>query len=230
MDWAARLRATALSTVVRDTPEQFWTDARAGVRQEYLALFHEIAADPNVIAEQRIDKLYQDRHFRLESLFLSIAKKHGFSASTTILATNNRCHVYAVRGALGLTQAYVQTIGALPQAARYRERYAELIGIPKQRRFDFGDEPEPVLIGKDFYGVITHNPVGRRFTEADQRLGMMQLCIPVHDCSEWAVELPVDVILAAYERSGPSMPAPSARDPKWKRPPRKESEDGDGKA
>jgi hypothetical protein len=97
----------------------------------------------------------------------------------------------------------VQAIGAMPKPAKYREQLAAMSAIPKAPRFDFGDEPQEVLLGKDFYGLLAHNPVGKRFTEHDQRLGMIQFCIPVDDCTEWAVELTVEEILSAYESAAP---------------------------
>lgn len=214
MDWHARLKATILSTIVRDFPRGFWEDGRAAARQAYLDVFHQIAADPNLVVEQQLDKLYQDRHFRMEHLLATVARKHGLPSTSTLLATNSRHYVYVAKGSIGLTQAYVPAIGAMPKQARYRERLAAMSAIPKTPRLDFGDEPREVLIGKDFYGLLAHNPAGNRFTEQDQRLGMIQFCVPVNDCSEWAIELAIEEILSEYETAAPSA-KPDRRLP-WK--------------
>lgn len=198
MDWQSRLRNIILSTIVRDFPLKFWEDARMRGRQTYLDVFSQVRHDRNLVEEQRLDKLYQDRYFHMERLLAVLANEHGLAQTSTLLAENNRHYVYATKGSIGLTQAYVPTIGGMPKPARYRERLAALNDIPKSPRFDFGDEPPEVLLGKDFYGLLVHNPAGKRFTEQDQRLGMMQFCVPVNDCSEWAVELAIEEITAAY--------------------------------
>ncbi|MCH8097939.1 MAG: hypothetical protein IID53_12760 [Proteobacteria bacterium] len=92
----------------------------------------------------------------------------------------------------------------MPKPARFRERHAAMSNIPKFPRLDLGDEPPEVLLGKDFYGLLAHNPVGKRFTEHEQRLGMMQFCIPVNDCSGWAVELAIEEIVSAYQVAAPA--------------------------
>jgi hypothetical protein len=174
-----------------------------------------VRADPNVVGEQRIDKLYQDRHFRMEHLLTMLAREHGLACSSTLLSENNRHYVYCAKGAIGLTQTYVPAIGAMPKPARYREQLAAMSDIPKFPRLDLGDEPSEVLLGKDFYGLLAHNPIGKRFSEHDQRLGMIQFCAPVKDCSEWAVQITIEEIVAGYERVAPGKKA-DRRLP-WKR-------------
>jgi hypothetical protein len=226
MDWQARLTATVISTIVRDFPKGFWEDARTGTRQSYLDVFHQFNADPNLVGEQRLDKLYQDRHFRMEHLLAIVARKHGLPCTPTLLATNSRHYVYVTKGAIGLTQAYVPAIGAMPKPARFREQLAAMNAIPNKPRLDLGDEPREALLGKDFYGLLAHNPAGRRFAEQDQRLGMIQFCVPVPDCSEWAVELTIDEITAAYERMAPRDKA-SNRGLRWKPDKKDDKKKGD---
>lgn len=199
MDWLERLRAKILNTLVRDLPQGFWEDARARTRQTYLDVFHEIDANPNLVLEQRLDKLYQDRHFRMEKLLTILAADHGLACSPTLLVENNRSYVYATQGAIGITQTYVPAIGDMPKPAKFRERLAAMNGIAEMPRLDFGDEPKEALRIKDFYGLLAHNPVGKRFTEEDQRLGMIQFCVPVNDCSGWALQLTVQEIIATYD-------------------------------
>ena len=199
MDVLKRVRGTIISTIIRDIPGKFWEDARAGTRRVYADSFEQIRADPNVVKEQRIDKLYQDRHFYMESLLQKLAHVHGLECSSTILIENGRSYVYATKGAVGLTQAYVPSIGTMPKPARFRERHAALNSIPKAPRLELGDEPREVMLGKDCYGVLVHNPAGKRFSDQDQRLGMIQFCVPYCDCSGWAIELSIEEILYAYD-------------------------------
>src|SRR3546814_6431419 len=77
MDWRERLHSVVLSTIVRDFPEGFWADIRTGARQAYLDVFHQVDADPNLVSEQRIDTLFQVRHFRMEHLLTKISLEHG---------------------------------------------------------------------------------------------------------------------------------------------------------
>jgi hypothetical protein len=111
MDWDQRTRAIIVSTIARDTPRAFWLDVRVAARHAYADTFEQVRNDPTALNEQRLDKLYQDRHFRMEHLLATAAEQHGFACSRTILAENNRTYVYATKGAIGLTQAYVPSIG-----------------------------------------------------------------------------------------------------------------------
>lgn len=211
MDAHERARSAAMTVVIRDTPRDFWSELRARTRILYGDIFNEIANDRAILPQQRIDKLLQDRHFRMEKLLIDLASRHGLANTTTRLVENNRCYAYVTRGDIGITQAYVPDIGHLPQAARYRERLAEAMGLP---RLDLGDEPTEALIGKQFYGLIAHNPVGRRFLPDDQKLGMIQLCFPAVDCKAWAVEFAIEEIIAAYpETKGATKPR---RELAWK--------------
>src|SRR3546814_13860190 len=106
MDWRERLHSVVLSTIVRDFPEGFWADIRTGARQAYLDVFHQVDADPNLVSEQRIDTLFQVRHFRMEHLLTKISLEHGIPCSATILAENNRHYVYSTKGDIALTHGY----------------------------------------------------------------------------------------------------------------------------
>lgn len=215
MDWYQRMRAIIVSTIVRDTQRAFWEDVRTGTRRTYSDVYEEIRNEPNVIHEQRMDKLYQVRHFRMEHLLATIAQKYDWAYTSTLLVENHRCYVYVTKGAIGLTQAYIPAIGAMPQPARYRERHAALNDIVRVPRLDLGDEPREVMLGKDFYAILAHNPVGKRFAETDQRLGMIQVCVPTKDMSEWAVELSIEEIIGEYKSEPPSK-KPDRRLP-WRR-------------
>ncbi len=139
----------------------------------------------------------------MEHLLKATAEKYGVPCSPNVLERNGRYYVYATSGAVGMTQSYVQTIGAMPKPAKYLERHAALNAIPRSPQLMLGDVPPEVFLGKDFFGLLTHNPVGKRFTEQDQSLGMIQFCVPVEDHSQWAAELAIEEILTAYEIEAP---------------------------
>lgn len=216
MDPAELQRAIILSTLTRDLPRSFWEDIAIRSRQAYLDVFHQVRNDPTILDEQRLDALYQARHFRMEHLLKTVAEAHGLACSATLLVTNNRSYVYASSGAVGLTQAYVPTIGEMPKPARFRERHSELNRLVTIPGLDFGLEPRELLASKEFYGLIAHNPAGRRFTESEQALGMIQLCVPTVGCSGWAAELPVQEIIASYRVAAPSPTPVTERGLTWK--------------
>lgn len=208
-------RAAILAIIVGDTPRDFWADGLTGARQAYPDVFQQVRHDPNLIDDQRIDFLYQSRHFRMEHLLKRLAERHGVAYSPTLLVDNGRKYVFASKGRVGITQAYVPAIGDMPKPARFRERHSALNAIVAAPSFDFGLEPAELLLPKQFYGVITHNPVGRRFEEVDQALGMIQFCVPVAGCTSWAAQFTLHEIVAAYAVEKPE--AKPERGPDWKR-------------
>lgn len=220
MEMHEHLNAIVLSTIVRDFPRGFWDDVRTAMRQSYLDVYHQIAADPTVLKEQRLDKLYQDRHFRMEHQLAKVAEKHELPCTPTLLHSNNRHFMYVTKGSIGMTQTYVQAIGAMPKPARFRTHLAAMNDIARTPSLDLGIEPREALLGKEFYGLIVHNPVGHRFTEDEQRLGMIQFCVPVKDFSEWALEMTIEEILAVYGSAVPSEKV--VRSLPWKKHVKKE--------
>ena len=203
MDPIERMRAIILSTVVRDVPRGFWSDLREGARRTYGDVFQQVLSEPLLVENQRIDLLYQLRHCRMEHLLLSLAARHEIACSPNLLVENSRYYVYASRGSVGMTQSYVPGIGAMPKPAKYLRRHAELNAITRSPQLGMLDDAPELFLGKDFFGLIAHNPVGKRFAEADQRLGMVQFCIPVQDHSAWAAELTVQELLDAYDSAAP---------------------------
>jgi len=212
-----RSRAIILAMVVRDTPKAFWEDLRARSHQTYLDVFKQIENDPLVLGEQRLDSLYQQRHFRMEHVLKTVAEGHGMVTSATLLIENNRRYVYVSSGAVGLTQAYVPAIGELPKPARFRQRHSALNQIAQERVLDLGIEVPELRELKAFYGLIAHNPAGKRFSEVEQALGMIQLCIPAAGFGAWAAEFTLQEIISAY----PAAPreAQPERGPTWKAAP-----------
>jgi hypothetical protein len=207
-------RASLLAITTHSLPLGFWTDLQARARQVYLDVFNQTLNDPGLLPEQRIDSLYQQRHFRMEFQLKTLADAYGLAASPTLLVENRRRYVYVSGGSVGLTQAYVSTIGELPKPARFRERLSALNKILLEPGFDFGLEPRELLKPKAFYGVIAHNPVGKRFDETDQTLGMIQLCVPMDGCRAWAAQFTLQELIGAYEDG--TRNKKQERGPVWK--------------
>jgi hypothetical protein len=195
MDGHQQLRDAAISKIVRDVPAEFWTDLRALAILIYADVYASVAADTGILADQKMDDLLQRRHFRMEKLLIDLAVKYGLSHSMSLIVQNNRRHAYVFKGDVAMTQSYVQTIGSLPQPAKFRERLANSMDLP---RLDLGDEPKGAFIMPNLYGLVTHNPIGRRFNAEEQKLGMIQFCLPASDCKAWAVEFAIAEILDAY--------------------------------
>jgi hypothetical protein len=204
VDPTERMRTVLLSTVVRDLPRGFWSDLREGAKRTYADVFQQVRTDPLLVDTQRIDLLYQYRHCRMENLLHQLAKRHNLSCSPTLLQENGRFYVLAAQGDVIMTQSYVPTIGAMPKPAQYLKRHAAVNEITRSPQLGILDEPTELFLQKGVYGLLAHNPVGKRFAEADQRLGMIQFCIPVEDHSAWAAELLVEEILDAYDTQAPS--------------------------
>lgn len=223
MDGYERLKAIIIATIVRDIPKQFWIDLRAMARQAYADVYFQIRNDPNLNDEQRIDLLRQYRHYRMESLLCVLADRHGLVRSLTLLSENSQHYAYVVSNDVGMTQSYVPAIGELPKPARYWEQLAEANEVP---RLDLGDEPPAILLGKSYYGLIAHNPVGKRFGEDEQKLGMIQFCVPTKDGRAWGLELALEELTAAYPDGKPTTTV--ERKPVWKDRSKEEKKRRDG--
>ncbi len=195
MDAYQRLRESSLAMIRTNTPQQYWEDLRARTRVVYVDSYAAVEADRNILAGQKIDYLLQSRHFKMEKLIVDLADHHGLSHTLNLIVQNNRRHAYVFDGDVAMTQSYVQTIGAMPQPAKFREQLANSMRLP---RLDLGDEPDGAFVLPKLYGLIAHNPIGRHFREEDQKLGMIQFCLPTEDCKRWAIEFAIEEIVTSY--------------------------------
>jgi len=205
VDAHERRRRIILSTIVRDIPKSFWEDARTRARQTYLDIYHEIAAYPNMLTEQRLEMLNQVRFFRMEHLLSVLAQEHGFTWSAKLLTENSHHYVYATLGAVALTQTYVPAIGDMPKPAKFRDKLAAMNEIAARPRLALGDEAPAIFATKEFYGLLAHNPVGKRFNESDQRLGMIQFCVPAPLCVKWEAQFAIEEIVSAHDVVAPAQ-------------------------
>jgi hypothetical protein len=115
---------------------------------------------------------------------------------------------------IGVTQSYVPVSGEMPKPAAFRKQLAEMAEFERILRLPLSDEPIELVTPKAVMGVLLHSPVGRRFSEDDQKLGAIGLFVPYKDYSGWAVELALPEIFAAYtpvekreDRAAPSRKA-----------------------
>lgn len=219
MDAYEEIKSSAKVKLVKDIPAQFWVDLRSLAIITYADTFAAVHADSGILIQQKLDELLQRRHFRMEKLLVDLAVRHKLSHSMNLIVQNNRQHAYVFKGDVAMTQSYVQAIGLMPQPAKFRESLANAMGLP---RLDLGDEPEGAFIVRNLYGLIAHNPVGRRFDAESQKLGMIQFCLPSADCKAWAIELTITEILNAYPA------APKKDVPKRSMPWKKNGDEGTG--
>ena len=182
----------------------------------YLDRFQLVRHEPTTLQEQRLPKLIADRVFRMDWELAQAAETFGLPATSKPLPENSWYYTYVIAGDIGLTQSYVPAIGALPKPAKFRNDLAMAAGVPRLPI----DDPAEIYQVKHFYALLAHNPVGKRFTEEDQKLGSLQLCIPCKDMNSWAFAMSVAELLSYYPAAA-KKPEPT-RAPTWKREPDRE--------
>jgi hypothetical protein len=200
-----------LSQIVANIPRDFLEDLLGRFGLAYTDRFHLSKHEPTTLEEHRLPKLQQDRVFRLDWELMQSARAHGLIATSRPVAENNWSFTYVIAGDIGLTQSYVPAIGDLPKAAKFRDELAKAGNIPRLPL----DDPAEIYQRKKFYALLAHNPVGRHFTEDDQKLGSLQLCVPYKDMNGWAVAKSVPEILSYYPVT--TKEAEPTRAPTWKR-------------
>lgn len=203
-----------LASVVAHTPKTFWADMAVLIRQTYRDSFQQVRHDSQILPEQKLDALLQYRHFRMERLLVSVAKAHGLAASATVLSANNRAYVLVGSASFVATQAYLPSMNDICKPARFREELSAINEIWRGGRLELGDQPAELLRSKDFFGIICHNPIGHRFEESLQALGMLQFCVPETGCKDWLARASIQEILSAYDSKHEDKRTP--RELPWK--------------
>ena len=168
--------------------------------------------EPTTLQEQRLPKLIADRVFRMDWELAQAAETFGLPATSKPLPENSWYYTYVIAGDIGLTQSYVPAIGALPKPS-----FETIWRWPLVFR---ACNPAEIYQVKHFYALLAHNPVGKRFTEEDQKLGSLQLRIPCKDMNSWAFAMSVAELLSYYPAAA-KKPEPT-RAPTWKREPDRE--------
>ena len=183
-----------IQAVVDSYPRGFWRDLYDRISGAYADLFLEVKNDARTLDLQRMAQLQQIRPFRIDFEMTKVAETHGISCSINEVPNNRWRHAYAVAGSLGITQSYVQAYGEFPPPARFREGLSEASRLPTlafDNDGEFNDSYE-------FYGLVTHTPIGRRFDERSCMLGSAQLCVPHPGMEEWAAIVGLPELVAQY--------------------------------
>ena len=104
METEEHYRSFALSAVVSDTPVTYWQRIVERSRFTYGESFSNVKTDPALLDEQRPQKLYQERYFKMEFELISAARETGVAASAKLIGTNLCHYAYVARGRVGMTQ------------------------------------------------------------------------------------------------------------------------------
>jgi hypothetical protein len=191
-------RQFVLEAVVNDTPEAFWRRVTERTQFVYGDSYTSVATDPALLPEQRMQKLFQERFFKMEYALIAVGNETGVPASAKLIGINECHYAYAAKGRIGVTQSYVQVSGEMPKPAAFRKQLAEMAEFKRILRLPLSDESVELVTPKAVMGILLHSPIGKRFSEAEQKLGALGLFIPYDDYSGWAAELAIPEILAAY--------------------------------
>ncbi|MGI8569957.1 MAG: hypothetical protein ACR2KT_13290 [Methylocella sp.] len=113
MEAADLYREHVLAKIVADTPQALWRRLAELAQATYSEAYSAVVADPAVVEDQRPQKLYQDRYFKMEYALLTAAKEAGVLASSKLIGTNLCHYVYAGKAGIGMTQSYVQVSGEM---------------------------------------------------------------------------------------------------------------------
>lgn len=206
------LREHILAQVTTSIPKAFLVEAQERIRRAYPEVYLAVAHSVTTLPEQQIFKLNQDRCFRVDWELHEAAKAHGLNVTAKELPHNKWHHTYVTAGAFGLTQSYVPRVGDFPQPAKFREALAEAANCP---RLPLDDAAE-IYSAKEYYALLAHTPVGRRFVEEDQKLGTFMFCVPDRTMKTWALSIGVSEVIALY----PADEKTTKKDrtvPTWKR-------------
>lgn len=192
-----------LGILKSDTPRAFWDDLGSRAKSTYAESYAAVSTDKFLNDEQRLSKLFQERHFKMEHGFKQVSSDNGISVSPSLIAVNRCYYTYAKRGRFSATQKYVARPGDMPRPSRFRAQLAAAGRFNRMCRMDLGDIPLEMLTPPEVGGIFLHGPIGKKFSESDQRVGFSWFCVPYADFSGWAVKLSLTEIIASYEDAVP---------------------------
>lgn len=199
MELKDHYREFVLDAIIEDMPQATWQRIMDRAKATYSSSYGIVASDPSLLDEQRAQKLFQERYFKMEHAVVAAARETGVSASAKLIGVN-QCHYgYVARGRVGFTQSYVKFNGKMPSPARFREQLAEMAEFKRVSRLDLGDEPTELITPKAINGILLHTPVGPKFSKDQQMLGAIGFYVAYDNWTGWAVELTLSEILSAYK-------------------------------
>jgi hypothetical protein len=199
MELEDQYREHVLTRIIEVTPQKFWRGLADRAQFTYGEAFAQVEADASLVDDQRHQKLFQERFFRMEHALMTAASDAGVPGSSKLIGANQCWYVYAATGGVGMTQNYVPVSGEMPTPAAFRKNLAKVANLQRQSRLDLGDETVELVLPKETNGIVLHSPAGRAFSEAEQKLGAIGFFVPYADYSKWAVQLPLIEILSAYK-------------------------------
>jgi hypothetical protein len=198
MEIEDQYRDFVLSTLVSDLPELFWRRFWERAQFVYGEAYSSVTSDAALLLEQKAQKLYQERYFKMEHALVAAARETAVPASAKLIGSN-LCHYALVgRGRVEFTQSYVKASGDMPTPAAFRKQLAEMAEFKRAPRLNLGDVPNDLLEPKRVSGIILHSPAGRKFAADDQKLGAIGFFVAYDDFKGWAVELTLSEIISAY--------------------------------
>ncbi len=199
MELKDQYREFVLNAITADTPQATWQRIVDRAKATYASSYGIVASDPLLLDEQRAQKLFQERYFKMEHAIIAAARETGVAASAQLIGTNLCHYSYVARGRVGFTQSYVKSTGEMPSPAGFRKQLAEMAEFKRVSRLDLGDEPSELLTPKAVNGILLHSPVGSKFSKEQQMLGAIGFYVAYDDWTGWAVELTLPEILSAYQ-------------------------------
>jgi hypothetical protein len=199
MDLKEERKAFILQVLREDSTQRLWNELLDVARLVYGESFVTVQNDRLLNDEQRLSKLWQERHFKMEWALKDVAENNGVPASPNLIGKNQCYYTYAKRARFGTTQKYVQYAGAMPKPTQFQVQLAAVNTFYESARMDFGDVPSELLIAPQVNGILLHGPLGKRFTQKEQELAFALFCVPSADYSYWIAELSLAEIIAAFE-------------------------------
>ena len=203
MDISDLQKSHVLGVLTTDTPRGYWAALADRSKATYAESFAAVSTDKFLNDKQRLSKLFQERHFKMEHLFNQVATANGVSVSTNLIRVNRCYYTYAKRGRFSATQKYVPRPDDMPKPAKFRVQLAAASRFHRDRQLDLGDFPTEMLTPPEVGGIFLHGPMGSKFSEQEQRVGFSWFCVPYADFSGWAVRLPLIEIIATYKEAMP---------------------------
>lgn len=207
-------RDQILQLITEDIPQAFWDELGATARALYSGVYQEIAEDPDYLAAQKPNMLWQQRHFRMEALVAKIAKSNDVPVSEEPIISNKCAYAYLCPGRIAITQSYVSDTRKLPRPAAFRRQHAAMNLFSVEPQLDLGDKIVEISEPKQVNGILIHSPVGFKFDDESQKLGTLGFFVPNYDYTDWIVNLSLTELLAAYK---PVTKREDRAIPQWKK-------------
>ncbi len=207
-------------TILHDTTLKFWKALQHHFEWLYNEAYHSVLNDPNILTDQRSAKLLDDRFYLAEKRLALAAKDGRLSISPQKISINNWNYALVRGGGVCMVQAYVQTSSELARPAKFREAHVAINGFLSAPQLPLGDVEPAIFDIAKVNGIITHGPIGRGFTEEEQRLAFLNFTVPDETYSVVGINIPVADIIGRFEHLevGVEVPQRDIAKPRIKRP------------